>query len=108
MQSFAKGIIILDYGLNIQSYIQNCINKAKPQMQCNGKCGMYKKLEKEEKGETSANTNKAEKAAEQFIKFESVVLEQPTQILSKSLQYFAYNNCYSHLITIHLLRPPIS
>ena len=108
MQSFAKGIIILDYGLNIQSYIQNCINKTKPQMQCNGKCGMYKKLEKEEKGETSTNVNKAEKAVEQFIKLESIILVLPSQILSCDIQYLSYNNHYNHFIIKYLLRPPIS
>lgn len=77
-------------------------------MKCNGKCGMYKKLEKEEKNDTSANSHKAEKAAEQFINTDAVLLMQPVKILQNPVRYFSYNNRYSHQSATYLLRPPIS
>ena len=38
-----------DYYSNTAAYAKNCINKAKPQMHCNGKCQMMKKLKAQEK-----------------------------------------------------------
>ena len=37
------------YYTDTGAYAQNCINKAKPQLHCNGKCQLMKKLKQEEK-----------------------------------------------------------
>jgi hypothetical protein len=47
-QTFSKGLIVANYYTNTQAYVKNCINKARPQMHCNGKCQMMKKLKQEE------------------------------------------------------------
>jgi hypothetical protein len=56
-QTFSKWIIIADYTIN-REYIAEklCINKAKPVMQCKGKCQLSKKMisESEESQETNA------------------------------------------------------
>lgn len=44
-QAFQKTIIVTDYFINTDNYIANCINKAVPEMHCNGKCQMENKLE---------------------------------------------------------------
>lgn len=49
LQMFGTIIILADYRLNTQSYATNCENKARPQMHCNGKCQMMKKIEQENK-----------------------------------------------------------
>ncbi len=49
LQSFNQAFIVGDYYANTGAYAQNCINKARPAMHCNGKCQMMKKLKQEEK-----------------------------------------------------------
>ena len=49
MQTFNKSFVVYDYYANTASYSKNCINKAKPQLHCNGKCQMMKKLQEQEK-----------------------------------------------------------
>jgi hypothetical protein len=50
-QSFNKALIVADYLANTARYAQNCVNKAKPQKRCHGKCQMIKRLAAEEKKE---------------------------------------------------------
>lgn len=62
LQTFQSFAIVGDYYLNTSAYAKNCINKARPQMHCNGKCQMMKKLKQEEKKsaqspEKTANKN---------------------------------------------------
>ncbi len=49
LQTFNKSFVVYDYYANTTSYAKNCINKAKPQLHCNGKCQMMKKLQEQEK-----------------------------------------------------------
>jgi hypothetical protein len=46
--TFSKVFVLADYYTNTATYAQNCINKAKPKLQCNGKCQMMKRLQQED------------------------------------------------------------
>lgn len=48
-QTFSKIFIVAGYYANTAAYAKNCENKAKPKMNCNGKCQVMKKLQQEEK-----------------------------------------------------------
>lgn len=48
VQSMSKGIIVLSYFTNKQAYEKYCVNKARPQLHCDGKCQMAKKIKAEE------------------------------------------------------------
>ena len=50
-QTFDKVLIMVDYYTNTAAYAKNCVNKARPQMHCNGQCQMMKKLKEEERKE---------------------------------------------------------
>lgn len=43
---FQKSWVWIDYELNIDWYMENCVNKDKPQMHCDGKCQMTKEADK--------------------------------------------------------------
>ncbi|MFB9076670.1 hypothetical protein ACFFLS_25690 [Flavobacterium procerum] len=48
--SFQQGLIIVHYKLNQKNIEQEfCVNKAKPEMQCHGKCHLNKELQQSEK-----------------------------------------------------------
>lgn len=44
----SRGIILLSYYTNKQAYERYCVNKARPQLHCDGKCQLGKKLKAEE------------------------------------------------------------
>lgn len=47
-QSMSKGVILLSYFTNKHAYERYCVNKARPQLHCEGKCQMAKKIKAEE------------------------------------------------------------
>jgi hypothetical protein len=51
-QTFSRAAIVGSYYVNTAGYAKDCINKAKPQLRCNGHCQLMKKLKQEEKKET--------------------------------------------------------
>ncbi|MDE3253183.1 MAG: hypothetical protein KGO92_10285 [Bacteroidota bacterium] len=59
LQTFQVFAVVGDYYLNTSAYAKNCINKARPQMHCNGKCQMMKKIKQEEK-KSARNPEKPE------------------------------------------------
>jgi hypothetical protein len=50
-QAFDQGFFYLGYYMNRTVYLKNCVNKMRPQMHCNGKCLLMKKIEEQEKKE---------------------------------------------------------
>ena len=44
--SFQNSLFMIDYKINQDFYEIHCINKAKPEMDCHGKCQMKKESEK--------------------------------------------------------------
>lgn len=57
-QTFSAPFIRLDYYFNQADYARNCINKSRPEMNCNGKCQVMKKILAEEKNEQDAQQRK--------------------------------------------------
>jgi hypothetical protein len=47
-QTFNRAAVVASYYTNTAAYAKNCENKAKPQLHCNGKCQMMKKIKEEE------------------------------------------------------------
>ena len=50
-------LIQLEYKFNKKAFAKNCINKAKPQLQCQGKCQMRKKIKEEQEQEKHSFAN---------------------------------------------------
>ena len=46
LASFQNSLLLIDYKINRNFYEIHCINKAKPEMNCHGKCEMKKESEK--------------------------------------------------------------
>ena len=52
LQSFSRFVIEADYFINIAYIVKNmCVNTEKPQMHCNGKCYLSKKMKEQAKQE---------------------------------------------------------
>jgi|SRR6476620_7521776 len=49
VQSFNNVFILISYYANTSSYTKDCVNRYRPQMHCEGKCVMMKKMIEAEK-----------------------------------------------------------
>lgn len=50
-QSFNQGWYYIGYIIQKKEYVKRCANKARPQLHCNGKCQLMKKIQAQEKKE---------------------------------------------------------
>ena len=49
VQNFNRAFVLVDYYVNTSHYIKNCENKAAPDMHCEGKCEVSKKMKEEDR-----------------------------------------------------------
>lgn len=66
VQCFEKGLIILSYFTNKAVFAINCENKFRPEMNCNGKCVLMKKLQAEEQKQAKNPELKLENKVDVF------------------------------------------
>jgi len=70
-QTFKFNFFITDYYVNTANYIKKCINKSKPQSNCQGKCQMMKKMREEQQKEEKSSGNRADNKFETLSCFNS-------------------------------------
>jgi len=99
VQTFNKAFIVLDYTTNTKTYAQNCENKAKPKLQCNGKCQMVKKLQQEEKKDAENPERKAENKNE-------IVLSSRSFFITMHIFYAEENRSYAVLAAANVINFP--
>ncbi|TBV26068.1 hypothetical protein DMZ43_09185 [Meridianimaribacter sp. CL38] len=102
---------VLYYELNIDYIIETyCINKDKPELECNGKCHLATQIQK-----ASNDSGKGKSHQMVFEAFYPVFVQQianeeitPSQLMFfKAKQPIYYVNNYSHLIDYSIYKPPI-
>jgi hypothetical protein len=84
IETFGNMFMIADYYIDTNAYAANCINKDKPQMDCNGKCQLQKKLNEE--------NNKDKQAPERKN-------ETGNEVLSSKSFFAVVQTPFTHLIT---------
>jgi hypothetical protein len=105
-QTFSRSIAIADYMVNLEAYKKACINKAKPKLQCNGKCQMLKKVKKQE-GDSEASApilklNHLEVVLSSKSFFPSISVVST----NNSSSYFTYTDDYSSDYLGAIFHPP--
>jgi hypothetical protein len=109
---FLKPIIpVLNYIINYD-YIANvlCENKAKPQLQCNGKCHLMKELAKESDNEKPLSNDKKDNSKHEievlfYQEISSLVVSSNFAATSNSIAN-NYSNLYCFLNTTTTFHPP--
>ncbi len=102
---------VLDYVVNYE-YITKvlCINKAKPKLQCNGKCHLMKELAKASENEAPISSDKKTTSQQieilffeeiKSFKIVSIYFEENQKVISN------YSNSYLYLNSVSVFRPPI-
>lgn len=103
MQVWSKPFILVNFWLN-QDYIAAnlCENKARPQLQCNGKCQLKKQMDNDEK---SKDTRIPVQEAVAFFGFASFVI--PIAVTSgASKKFFTFNEVVFGKYTVTIFHPP--
>jgi hypothetical protein len=47
-QAFSRYLLVADYFVNTAAYTENCVNKDRPWMHCNGRCQLCKRLHQQD------------------------------------------------------------
>ncbi|GAB3522025.1 hypothetical protein GCM10027442_46580 [Emticicia fontis] len=108
VRPFTQVYYLIDYTLR-QNYIANvlCVNKNKPQLNCNGKCYLAKRLKAVEEKEKQAGHQAFEKFELPIIICEEIF--QPSFAYIHTLQpkpIHTYNFHYSTQYINRFFRPP--
>lgn len=102
---------VIDYVVNYE-YITKvlCVNKAKPKLQCNGKCHLMKELAKTSESQTPISSNKKIASHElEVLFFEEIKSFNIRYIYFDKNQFLStnYSDLYSYLNSDSVFRPPI-
>lgn len=109
---FLKPILpVLDYIINYD-YIANvlCENKAKPQLQCNGKCHLMKELAKQSENEKPLSTDKKDNSKHEievlFYQDINSLVDTKIAVSTSNETSNNYTNLYCYLNTTTTFHPP--
>lgn len=105
-QTFHQAAIVLDYYVRTAAYEKACVNKARPQLRCKGKCQMAKKIAEEEQKEQQAPRLKLEKQAE-TLSSESFFTLSAVPVVPSPRLYYPVLNTGSPVAQAHaIFHPP--
>lgn len=101
---------LIDYAVRYDYISQKlCVNKSKPQLNCNGKCYLSKEIGKSSQNDCSPfskTKNQHQKIIDFYIP--SKISEIPiNKIKFSNFILFNYPTAYSHLFTKFIFKPPI-
>ncbi len=101
---------LVDYVVNYEYITKTlCVNKAKPQMNCNGKCHLMKELAKAAESEKPISSDKKQATQElEILFFQSI---QPFEYVSSAFTLYQkvsdnYSDLYSYLNCRVFEHPP--
>lgn len=106
LQTFSKPLLMFDYFANTKAYEKNCVNKARPTLQCKGKCQMLKKLKQEEKKDQQNPERKAENKNE-VLSFNSFYPKLTFETSTQEIKFPLFTFGSTKKMSRFLLRPPI-
>ena len=102
---------VIEYVINYEYIAKTlCVNKEKPQMQCNGKCHLMKELAKAAETEKPLSSNKKTNAKhlaeELFFQDLKALINQPIYTLHKKWVANNYSNLYDYKVNHFVFHPP--
>lgn len=106
-RDFSRPIIAADYLVNLERYKEACVNKLKPQMGCNGRCQMMRKMGAAEGQSPSAPVPPTKPFFGESI-FENICLTSSVISYAHHLRHSALRsfNDYSFIHLDDIFHPP--
>ena len=107
LQTFGKVLVLVDYQAN-KEYILNvlCINRNKPQLQCEGKCQLTKKLKSQHDTDKQANERGQKQEVPLNLYCQSLFSFPFTNFASIATQPTAYTFSYTSVAYQSIFHPP--
>ncbi|NIG55748.1 hypothetical protein [Chitinophaga sp. Cy-1792] len=108
-QLSGRYVVLLDYYLN-QDYIAGnlCENRNKPQLHCNGKCHLAKKMHEEDRKDQENPERKLENKLEYCTALHSDILLAPAFNIQHDIPYHPQSIGYPIDQPSAVFRPPIA
>jgi hypothetical protein len=105
-QTFNRAVIMLDYYVNTGSFANNCENKARPPLHCNGKCQVMKQMKNEEKKDQQNPERKGDNKNE-IVSSKSFFASYAFSVTSiKNKVFYHYTQELSVAETEDIFHPP--
>ena len=93
LQTFSREVLVVDFTLNRASITARfCVNKARPQLHCNGNCYFAKQLKKQEERESKSAGPLKERLEMLAAAFRSLVPAAPIRWASAPVGYSPYQS----------------
>jgi hypothetical protein len=91
LQTFSREVLVVDFTLNRATITARfCVNKARPQLHCDGQCYFAKKLKQQEDRENKAPNPLKEQLEMLPVAFQSLVPAAPRHWASAPVGYGAF------------------
>ncbi len=95
LQTFSREVLVVDFTLNRAIITARfCVNKARPQLHCDGKCYFAKKLKQQEERESKAPNALKEKLEMLPTAFVGLVPPAPVRWAATPMGYGPYYSAY--------------
>ena len=91
LQTFSREVLVVDFTLHRATITARfCVNKARPQLHCDGKCYFAKQLKKQEERESKSAGPLKERLEMLPVAFRSLVPTAPVRWATVPIGYAAY------------------
>ena len=95
LQTFSREVLVVDFTLHRATITARfCVNKARPQLHCDGKCYFAKKLKQQEERENKAPNPLKEQVEMLPVAFQSLVPAAPARWASAPVGYRSYRSVW--------------
>ena len=108
LQTFSREVLVVDFTLNRAIITARfCVNKARPQLHCDGKCYFAKKLKQQEERESKAPNALKEKLEMLPTAFIGLVPPAPVRWATPATGYGPHRSAYVPTNAVHgVFHPP--
>lgn len=106
VQHFSKVVVLADYLANTERYKQDCVNKAKPMLHCNGKCQVKLKLEAQEREERQRSSSQKLVELDHALSSRSFFPEMASSFEVMSTPNIVYDCAFSSSYIGSIFHPP--
>ena len=91
LQTFSREVLVADFTLHRATIMAHfCVNKARPQLHCNGQCYFAKKLKQQQERESKAPNSLKERLEMLPVALQSLVPLAPSHWANTPVGYAAY------------------
>jgi hypothetical protein len=96
LQTFSREVLVVDFTLNRATITARfCVNKARPQLHCDGQCYFAKKLKQQQERENKAPNSLKEQLEMLPVAFQSLVPAAPQRWGSAPVGYGAFRAAWA-------------